>query len=196
MAGFDECHLRGKMDELDRDEGLKNLVKNCDEEMSIMGREKDKDWLRIKVDVKTHSIHVSFCVQNEEELVEKLLHTTDADRSSLETNIKEVRGEFDKNLKKLENAYMTMERYLNKLGYSRLREQACVKNKAVAVALHAQDELETKIEKGELDPDDPAIAEANRAAKEAVDEHAYSVRVARSTEQRRKRRLGERGEQS
>ena len=195
MADFNECQLRDKMDEFDRDEGLKNLVKNCNEEMLTMERQNDKDWLRIKLDVKTHSIHASFCVRNEEELVEKLLHTTDADRSSLETNIKEVRGEFDKNLKKLENAYMKMERYLNKLGYSRLREQACVKNKAVAVALHAQDELKTKVEKGELDRADPAMVEANGAAKEAVDKHMASVYSAfhgpRHREKVRKRKLEE-----
>ena len=198
-SDFTKCQLRSKLDAFDSDEGLKNLVKNCDEEMLIMERQEDEDWLRIKseVDVR-HRLALSH-VQTEKEMVERYLQATDASRSNWESDIKEVRVLFNRELKKLQNAYTSMESHLNKLGYSRLREQSCVKNKAVAVALQAQDELKAKIEKGELDPDDPKVreekADADRAAKAAVDKHMTSVYKAafdaRKREERKKRKIEE-----
>ena len=181
---FTECQLRGKLDAFDSDEGLKNLVKNCDDEMLIMGRQEDKDWLRMKSKANEHRQFVSIYSQNEEELVKRYLQATGASRSSWENRIKEVRARFDNHLQDLEKAYTKWERYLTKLGYSRLREQSCVKNKDVAVALHAQDEVNTKIEKGELNPADPNVyeekAEADRVAKEVVNKHMKSVKEARN----------------
>ena len=203
MADFTEYQLRGKLRAFDSNEGLKNLVKNCDEEMLIMGRQKDKDWVRIKFDANKHRQIISILMQNEEELVTEYLQATDADRSSLETKIKEKRDEFDGHLRSLENAYTRMEKHLIKLGYSGLREQGCAKNKDVAVALHAQDELETKIKNRELDPADPKVyeekTEADRVAIGFVGEHVNSVRAARIAQQRKerkKRKLGEEEEES